>query len=214
MDATIDELHERVERLIPQAEWQPWPGGYPRSIERALLDSVFSMQARYSDDPAKGPFGVAWRWAQYRGTDYPDDLVQLANVDPDKLAEVLANDGKGNRGRTPKAELAHLAARRLTDLGIRTSIDFRAPSPDMITKRSAWTSVPGLGKETFEYFAMLLGEPGVKADIMIRRFVGKGDDNAVSASEARRLVKAVASRMAVNPIDLDHAIWAYQRKNT
>lgn len=71
-----------------------------------------------------------------------------------------------------------------------------------------------LGKETFEYFAMLLGEPGVKADIMIRRFVGKGNENAVSASEARRLVKDVASRMAVNPIDLDHAIWAYQRKNS
>lgn len=120
----------------------------------------------------------------------------------------------GNRGRTPKAELAQSAARNLVDLGVRTASDFRERSSSMSELQSAWTSVTGLGAVTFEYFAMLLGQPGVKADVMIRRFVGAGDERAVAAADARKLVKNVAKKMQVNPIDLDHAIWAYQRANS
>lgn len=214
MTPTAAELHERIEKLIPRAEWTPWPGGYPDSIERGLLDSVFSMQATYSRNADRGPLGVANRWADERGGANPDDLTHLANAEPSKVREVLANAGMGNRGRASKAELAQSAARNLVDLGVTTSREFRANSMRIREMQSAWTSVPGLGKVTFEYFAMLLGEPGVKADVMIRRFVGAGDESAVSAAQARKIVKDVADRMDVNSIDLDHAIWAYQRANS
>jgi hypothetical protein len=76
---------------------------------------------------------------------------------------------------------------------------------------------PGLGEVTAEYFAMLLGHPGVKADTMIRRFVSKALTRAglpaVGRQEAHRLVKAAheADGRGENLTRTDHAIWRFER---
>ena len=87
--------------------------------------------------------------------------------------------------------------------------------------KKACTGVHGLGAVTFEYFLILVGVPGVKADAMIRRFVahavGRRDEDAATPGQARELVIAAYQAPAGTkhyPEDLtafEHALWQHQR---
>lgn len=57
------------------------------------------------------------------------------------------------------------------------------------------------------YFLMLCGVPGVKADRMVVANVSKAVDRSVTPAEASALVGALADRLSVGHIKLDHAIW-------
>lgn len=71
-----------------------WPGGYPDQIEAALLDAVFSVQARYGNREKKtGVYGAVWRWHEHRGNK-ANDLEVLARTDPAELRTIVANNGK------------------------------------------------------------------------------------------------------------------------
>jgi hypothetical protein len=60
---------------------------------------------------------------------------------------------------------------------------------------------------------MLLGVQGVKADVMVMRFVADAPGRkSVPCQEARELVLSAAERMSADATDLDHAIWSWQRK--
>lgn len=93
----------------------------------------------------------------------------------------------------------------------------RRLNPPGTDHRRAYTDVKGLGDVTYEYFTMLLGQPGIKADRMIRGFVDTALKEQllapVSANRARRIVAAVhaAERPDVELQKFDHAIWIYQR---
>lgn len=67
---------------------------------------------------------------------------------------------------------------------------------------------------TWEYFGMLLGKPGVKADTWICRFVERAVGRDVSPREAKSLVMAAAGRLNADATHLDHAIWAYERQRS
>jgi hypothetical protein len=54
---------------------------------------------------------------------------------------------------------------------------------------------------------MLLGFPGIKADTMVGRFVASAIGRRVGSCEAHRLVMGAARVLAVDPMQLDHAIW-------
>jgi hypothetical protein len=69
----------------------------------------------------------------------------------------------------------------------------------------------GLGPVTWDYFLMLLGTPGVKADTWIVRFAADALGRHVSSTEAAQLLTAVASHLNESPTALDHAIWNYMR---
>jgi hypothetical protein len=58
---------------------------------------------------------------------------------------------------------------------------------------------------------MLLGQEGIKPDRMIIRFLEKALDRKVSPDEARELLAEVARKLNLSQIQLDHAIWNYQR---
>jgi hypothetical protein len=55
---------------------------------------------------------------------------------------------------------------------------------------------------------MLLHEQGIKADVMIRRFMARalGEDD-VSPARAKTLAEAVAAALDVDMLALDYAIW-------
>ncbi len=101
------------------------------------------------------------------------------------------------------------AADRLVQVGIVTSGDAR--EADQTAGKRAYTGVKGLGWVTWEYFLMLLGVQGVKADMHIRDFVTRALDRTVSAHEAHHLVTEAAHQLDVSPTALDHAVWAHQR---
>ncbi len=65
---------------------------------------------------------------------------------------------------------------------------------------------------TWEYLLMLLGQPGVKADRWITRFVAQDLGCTVSSNEAGMLLKSAARELEVSPTNLDYAIWRHMRR--
>lgn len=198
----VARVREHVDRTLADA-WAAWPGGWPREIEAALLDAVFSIRARYT-----GALRVVSRWREHRGGATLDDLGQLAGR-ADTVLEAVRNRQRVPGGRHTKAEAVALAAGRLQAVGVARSADFAI---DDDAQRRAYTSVAGLGEVTWTYLGMLLGQPGVKADVMIRRFVAEALGTPdVMPRRAEELVQAVADELEVPATHLDHAIWSYQR---
>lgn len=198
-------LARHIEDVLP-SEWTEWPGGWPDQIERALLDSVLSLRARYGG-PNTGVRGALNRWAKHRGQDTVDDLAAITEAKSgEALADILDNRQKLTGGAL-KAAGAIEAAQRLQELGVRHAADVTA-RPEL---KGAWTGVKGLGEVSWVYFTMLLGTPDVKADVMIRRFVSRAIGGEATAAQARRLVQEAAESLAVSPTALDHAIWNHER---
>lgn len=91
---------------------------------------------------------------------------------------------------------------------------------DVAEVRRIYTGVRGLGPETFEYFSMLLGRPGVKADRMIVRFVHDTLGRDVSSAEARSLVTAAHAQLSTEPehefgetlTHFEHRLWRAARE--
>lgn len=102
--------------------------------------------------------------------------------------------GNGKTGGRYKRECVVAAADNFLRLNQPVIAAHELRALDLQHKR-AYTDVRGLGDVTYEYFTMLLGQPGVKADTMVRGFVDAALKEQrmrpVSADEARELVAAV-----------------------
>lgn len=198
---------DRINQQLPAGAWSAWPGGWKNDIEAAALDSVFSIRARYGSETT-GVRAVVNNWRPHRETG-SDDLGSLAAFvgKEEQLLEILQNRQRLGSGLS-KASAATLAAQALLDAGVRSSGDLKGTAD----QRRAWCSVTGLGKVSWSYFQMLLGVQGVKADVMVMRFVADAlGKESVASEEARELVLAAAECLNVGATDLDHAIWSWQR---
>ncbi|WP_121805493.1 hypothetical protein [Nocardioides mangrovicus] len=175
--------------------------GWPGQIELALVDSVMSIRARYGTETS----GVLGRVLRYRSVveRHPlDDLSEFSRLDPDWLQGLLGLQRSGGR---LKSEVCLDVAGRLLDAGIAKASDVEVDSP---AHKSAWTGTVGLGWVTWEYFTMLLGRTGVKADTMIIRFVSKAiGDGTLDPKRAHGAVIGAAELLGAQARDLDHAIW-------
>lgn len=200
----VSKIVEAIRTLLP-AEWAEWPGGWPGQVEAALLDAVLSIRARYGQ-PHNGVRGAVGRWKTVTGRDRLDDLAVLASWASSELVEVIGHQTVP--GGNLKARAIIGAASRLGDVGVQHAVDI---DPAVEAQRRAYLGVRGLGPVTWEYFLMLLGRPGVKADTWITRFVDEAAGKQCSPAEARSLVMAAARELEVNPTILDHAIWEYMR---
>ena len=128
---------------------------------------MLSIRAQYG-----GPdTGVRARIARYReAVSAPcDDLTRLASLGGSGLHDILEIDQRTSRRL--KTGVIVDAAERLTAAGFRSSHDVADDPQSQAAAKVAYTAVPGLGPVTFEYFLMLLGKPGIKADTHIRRYV-------------------------------------------
>lgn len=203
----LDALVDRIRRELPVESWPEWPGGWVGQIELAVLDSVFSIRARYGTETS-GVRALVSRYRELCGVDKPNDLTRLASYvgRGDGLAEALDNR-QTLSGGLRKAEGAAQAARALVGIEVRRSADVGGTDEEA----RAWASVRGLSDVTWSYVLMLLGVPGVKADRMVRRFVHGAVGRPVSAEEARQLVVDAAGALEVDATRLDHAIWRWQR---
>lgn len=191
-------------------EFTAYSGGWKGYVGTALVDAVFSIRAKYQvKDPTKG---VSGRLSTFNAK-YPEamnDLAELAAVGEPDLAEIMGHTKTG--GRT-KAACVIDAAKALLALypPISTAEDFVAADP--ATVKAAYTSVHGLGWVTSEYFQMLLGAPGVKADRMIVRFVNAAlEGEGMGAVDARTARELVVQAYTAEPrgetlTHYEHAIW-------
>lgn len=200
----LESLLALINDELPREEWKPWPGGWINQIEAALIDAVLSIQASYGSEIN----GVRAAVARYKGAvsdKAPNNLDRLARYDAEQLQELL-NDQLTN-GRT-KASAIVEAAQCLVEQGVHAAEDLDPKHED---QKRAYTSVHGLGRVTWDYFGMLLGKPGVKADTWIVRFVERSVGRNVDSGEARSLVMAAAEHLKASPTELDHAVWAHER---
>lgn len=211
--------HQAIEAVIKatqeidKAKFLVAPDGWPDQIGMALIDAVYSIQAKYfAVDPAKGVLNRA-RAFRDKYSEVTNNLELLRTLGEGTIREVMGN-GKSN-GRYKSVCVIEATENLLSlDPPIKTASQLDPLDP--ATKR-AYTSVRGLGWITYEYFTMLLGKPGVKADTMICRFINealmKEGLNPVDSHRARHLVemahKEVYPHIRLN--HFDHAIWLHQR---
>ncbi len=203
--ADIDKVLAYIETTI--TEWRDMFDGWPGNVELALIDAVLSIQARYGTNPETGVLGALGRYRDSSGRDSWDDLEVLASLEPGALMATLANRQK--TGGVTKAEAIINAARRFTAIGVRHSADILA---DSSAQRDAYCGTRGLGPITWEYFLMLLGNDGVKPDVLVTRFVEEALDRPVEYTEVIAIVTEAAARLAKPVGALDHTIWNYMNK--
>lgn len=186
-------------------------GGWPNDVGAALVDAVYSIQAQYdSDHPDRG---VLNRVKKLRA-EHPavtDDLSALVALGESDLKAIM---GDGRTAQRYKSECVIEAAERFLALEppVKSSTDFTTERVKEL--KQAYTSVRGLGHVTFDYLAMHLGVPGVKADTLLTRFVARyayGDEKRkLSSQEVIELVKCaweVDQRGAENITHFEHALW-------
>lgn len=205
-DGTDDDLHrllDHTKRELP-ANWPAWPGGWPDQAELALIDAVLSIRAKYGRRADTGVRRSVSMYREHRRPERPDDLNVLAAFDPEHLAEVLGNRQK--TGGLLKTEAIVTAAGRLAAAGASRAADLKDTGHAL---KSAYVGVHGLGPVTWEYFLMLLGQPGVKADVWIVRFVEQGLGRALPSREVGVLMKRAAGELKVSPTNLDYVIWRH-----
>lgn len=205
-----DALLSAVEQ-IPNEYFSMYGGGWIDEISTALLDAVFSIRARYrAADPNKGVIG---RVRAFRDTEPEarDDLTVLSGLGSVRIGEIM---GSGTTGRRPKSEVVVDAADRFITAGIVHAHELL--EADTHAMKETYTSVRGLGWVTFEYFTMLLGVPGVKADTMITRFVNNAlvaaDLEPVGPHAARDLVIAAYDKSGKSETlsGFENALWRFQ----
>ena len=208
------------ERLNPPDQWQAFEG-YPGSLALCVLDSIWSVSARYSIT-----HGVITRyrdWRSWQGNPDEDGLPELLAV-YERLGGVdtfIERVGTRNRvstqpNATRKGEAVFFAATALHNLEIDTSDQFRDAdgTPLGDEAKQAWLAIPGQGSGiSWRYLRMLAGLPDVKPDRMVIRFVATAigvEESTVTTDRAVQLVQAAAEHFGVDQRDLDHEIWEYQ----
>lgn len=197
-----------VALLGDPASWEP--AQRFDSVALAVIGSVWSLGVRWS-----GVQNVIARYQAARGGDSPLDLATFIGRvgGPDAFARVVNNRQRtSSRNGILKAQAVQEAAWVLVGHGIYTLDDLRSAPLEKV--RRQWIAVHGQRSGlSWDYFLMLLGFEGVKADRMVQRFIGDAlgiDGLAVSVREAKALVSTAARLLDVSLTQLDYTIWRYQ----
>lgn len=223
-DPKIGMVLKRISETIGIVEdrWIERPEGYPNEVEAALIDSVFSLRSRYGKSQKAGPRAVVARWKQTVGRKVNDlgALVEWVDSRPardEDFRRALKHDGVAvpNAVDKPTKALAvYVSAQALVRIKVITADDAReaqSERPKELLK--AIQAGRGVGPQAATYFLMNLGVPGVKADVMIKRFVDEAVGTKVGDREAAELVTMAAEALnGADVIRLDHAIWDWQRQ--
>lgn len=221
------DMHHQLELLLGHmsqtighvpASWPQRPPGYPGQVEAALIDAVFSLRAVYGQSSSVGPRAVVERWR--RVVDRPLDSLRSLVDDVDRMGgpgefpRVLKHDGvavPSAPDRPSKALAVYTSASALVDAGVIDASDavkMRSTEPKRLLR--AVQTGRGVGPQAATYFLMNLGQPGVKVDVMVKRFVHDGLNYALPDHDVAELVASAAKRLDADVIRLDHAIWKYQ----
>lgn len=211
------QIVESAVQAIPDDHFVKFPGGWPDKISMALLDAVYSGQQRYlSDTPGKGVFNRLHAFKDEH-EEVHDDLAALVNLDEAEIRKHMGDNVVRDGRRTRKSVALQSAASDFIKLGVQHHHQVTLENRAQL--KQAYTGIKGLGWVTFEYFLMLLGQPGIKPDTMIKGFVNGALDAAgepkVSERDAGQILQSVYESLRLSSsmtlTDFDHMIWLWQR---
>ena len=197
------------------------PDGY-RSVALAILDSIYSTGNGYTGVTRLVANSVALREAQGANAwrDTASDLVGAVERCGGVLTFVELTDYRwrtyASKTAPYKGQVAYEAAQLLAEEGLETVDDIRRVFTDRAARMEApaakkWLQLKSQGSGlTWNYFLMLMGIPGVKADRMVTRFVSRAVGRTVGMSEASLLIESACDRRGWNYTTVDHTIWRYQ----
>jgi hypothetical protein len=238
-DYKAERLSRYVKSTIGLEKAGKGPPFYWASIPLCIIDSIFSIQAKY--EAVVRPLVNRWcdsfspRWAgeqeaKPKGNVGPT-ILDFIGILEDRLSRgAKYKDLFQNSQRTSstngilKADAVHRFAKALVDGGVNQFDDLgeceKLRAAEIEVKR-----IPGQKSGiTFTYFLMLAGDEGfVKGDTHVRRFVndalGLDWTNLLPVKQAIELVSAAAAELKrecseITTAKLDYAIWNYQRTRT
>ena len=212
-----DRILSELKVLGDPSSWK-LPDGYHQSVGLSILDSIWSMGVNYH----KHVVPVIRRYRAFRigegadpEKDSADDLVsvfgRVGGVEEfiGKIARNRQRTSTSKKNSILKAHAVLLTAQGIQQLGLVTPVDVVRSQDDV---ENFWLKIKGQSSGiSFGYFMMLLGQEGIKPDRMIIRFLEKALARKVSTDEAREMLAEVAHKLSLSQIQLDHAIWNYQR---
>ena len=215
----VDRLLTTIETTVgSRGTWHRWPGGWPGDIEAALVDAIYSARAVYRTTRGHGVHEQVCAWMDCRRRAVFSTRSLLAELEergPDEWARQFGNRQvapgrpKHAHGGPLKSAAIREAAAQLVADGVNFAGDINDRNVEDVKKRLR--SVPGVGHATVNYFLMLLGRPGVKPDRMIHRFLSRALGRRLTNGEAELVLSQAAERLGVQPHELDHAIWSWER---
>lgn len=212
MDVLVEAFARDVQALTDE-QLTAYKVGWSGQLPMALLDAVYSIQARYSTVNGKG---LLPRLLQFKEL-YPaaaTELRDLVALSEDDVAEVV---GRGViSGRTKASAVLEVAGNLLALQPVVHDADsYDHAHPE---HRRAYLKVHGLAGVTHNYFGMLLGYPDVKADTWIIRAVQRVANEAglaitVDSTLARTVLVRVheTTQLGESVTHLDHAVWLNER---
>jgi hypothetical protein len=225
-----------IEANIDVAKAAQGPDFYYASLPLCIIDSVFSIQARWHS--VVFPRVTAWaesqRW-QLKKSEKSElkrptidefiHVVEEINGNDDSFERLANKNALNYRGRVAanksailKAEAVYRFAKALRECGINDYSDLK----DRKKLEDAEAKVKNIKGQrsglTFKYFLMLSGDESlVKGDTMLSRYVATAlGIKKIDPLKAEKLVIAAAEKLkhkyvGLTPARLDYAIWNYQR---
>lgn len=212
MDALVEAFAQDA-RALTEEQLTAYQDGWSGQLPMALLDAVYSIQARYSTPNGKGLLPRLRKFKELHPA-AATDLRELADLSEEQVAAVV---GRGVISGRTKASAVLEAARNLLALqpAVHDADSYDHANPE---HRRAYLKVHGLAEVTHNYFGMLLGYPDVKADTWIIRAVQRVANEAglaitVDAKLARAVLVRVheSARLGESVTHLDHAVWLSER---
>ncbi len=205
-----------TEDLGDPSDWRA-PVEFRDSLALCALNSAYSLRAS-----SAAATNVLVRYRALRptaDTDSGPDLIEAmdsAGGPADFARDVLRNESKlpGTNRLRPEGIYEGLSRLAALDTAVTSTEHLRTAATDGSTSaETAWLSVKGFGTLAWSYLIMNAGvTTETKPDVMVQRYLTRvlGDDNILTAPRTRQLLQAAATKLAVEPRDLDRVIWLHE----
>ncbi|WP_152916103.1 hypothetical protein [Arthrobacter sp. RIT-PI-e] len=193
------------------------PVEFRNSLALCALNSAYSLNG--SSAAAKN---VIARYRAFRptaDTDSGPDLMKAmddAGGPADFTVNVLRNErplARSNRLR-PEGVYDGLSLLAALDIPVETAEDLRtAVAKGNTAAERAWLSVKGFGPLAWSYLIMNAGvTTETKPDVMIQRYLARalGESNKPGFERSRQLLELAATKLSVEPRNLDRIIWQHE----
>ncbi|SDS10910.1 hypothetical protein SAMN04489860_0813 [Paraoerskovia marina] len=212
----VDALVDFCKKNLGEQEIWSTPEGYPDSLALCIIDAIYSTGSHYTSVT-----NVIARYREAGGSkDGASALLRSFEEagGPRPWAETVAQNVKpaNTRPGAPlKADVIRDAAQLMVDLEIDTVADLDAEvgkSPQDNRVHTRWKKLTSQRSGvTYNYLLILAGQPSVKPDRMVLRFLADALDreDSLSTTEAVDLISAAAEKLEVSPRTLDHVVWRY-----